>query len=101
MKYILIITILLFIIVAFCFAQEQELKQTTNWLKDIWYKYILPWLQNIWQQICSFLGKEVEKRKPKVEQEFKKETQELKQEIQEQAPKTFKSLWQRLKEVIY
>ena len=96
MRYILIITILLFIIVPFCFAQEQELKQTTNWLKDLWYKYILPWLQNIWQQICSFLEKEVEKRKPDVEEEFKKEIQEMKEEI----PKVGKSLWQRLKELI-
>jgi len=96
MKYILIIIILLFIIIPFCFAQEQELKQTTNWLKDLWQNYIYPWLKIIWNKIYSFLAKEVEQRKPEVKEEFKKETQEMKEEI----PKAGESLWQRLQELI-
>ncbi len=58
--------------------------------------YVSPWFKNIWYKILSFLGKEVEQRKSGVEEEFKKETQEMKEEI----PKTTKSLWQRLKELI-
>ncbi len=59
--------------------------------------YVSPWFKSIWNSILSLLGKEVEKRKPEVEEEFKKETQEMKEEI----PKAGKSLWQRFKELIY
>lgn len=59
--------------------------------------YVSPWFKSIWNSILSLLGKEVEQRKPEVEEEFKKETQEMKEEI----PKAGKSLWQRLKELIY
>ncbi len=67
-----------------------------NWLRDRWYSYILSWFQNIWQKINSFLGKEVEKRKPEIKEEFEKEKQEMKEDI----PKVGKSLWERLKELI-
>jgi len=60
-----------------------------NWFKNIWDSYIYPWFWNI-------LGKEVEKRKPEIQQEFEKEKQEMKEEI----PKATKSLWQRFKELI-
>ena len=58
--------------------------------------YVSPWFKSIWYKILSFLGKEVEERKPGVEEEFKKETEEMKEEI----PKAGKSIWQRLKELI-
>jgi len=67
-----------------------------NWLRNIWYSYILPWFQNIWQKINSFLGKEVEKRKPEIKKEFEKEKQEMKEDI----PKVGKSLWKRFLELI-
>ncbi len=67
-----------------------------NWLKNLWCFYGLPQLQNIWHKINSFLGKEVEKRKPEIEEEFKKEKEEMKEEI----PKVGKSLWERFKKLI-
>lgn len=70
--------------------------KTLNWFKNLWYSYILPWLQNVWQKIDSFLGKEVEKRKPGIKEEFEKEKQEMKEDI----PKVGKSLWQRFKELL-
>lgn len=58
--------------------------------------YVSPWFKGIWNSILSLLGKEVEQRRPEVEEEFKKEVKEMKEEI----PKAGKSLWQRLKELI-
>ncbi len=66
---------------------------------SLWKKmlnYVSPWFKGIWYKILSFLEKEVEQRKPGVEEEFEKEKQEMKDEI----PKAGKSLWQRLKELI-
>jgi len=67
-----------------------------GWFKNFWRSYISPWLKIIWQKIYSLLGKEVEKRKPEIQEEFEKEKQEMKGEI----PKIGKSLWQRFKELI-
>ena len=67
-----------------------------NWFKNLWYSYIYPWFQNLWYKINSFLGREVERRKPGVKEEFEKEKQEMKEEI----PKTGKSLWERFKELV-
>lgn len=58
--------------------------------------YVSPWFKSIWNSILSLLGKEVEQRRPDVEEEFKKEIEEMKEEI----PKAGKSLWQRFKELI-
>lgn len=77
----------------------ESLKKTWQQAVSLWKKmlnYVSPWFKGIWYKILSFLGKEVEQRKPEVEEEFKKETQEMKEEI----PKAGKSLWQRLKELI-
>jgi len=66
---------------------------------SLWKKmldYVSPWFKSIWYKILSFLGKEVEQRKPEIQEEFEKEKQEMKEEI----PKAGKSLWQRLKELI-
>ena len=66
---------------------------------SLWKKmldYVSPWFKGIWNSILSFLGKEVEQRKPEVEEEFKKETEEMKEEI----PTAGKSIWERLKELI-
>lgn len=76
------------------------LKQTWNDIsglfKTIWNSYLFPWLKIIWNKIVSILGKEVEQRRPEIEEEFRKETQEMKEDI----PKVTKSLWQRFKELI-
>jgi len=58
--------------------------------------YIWPWFQNIWQKIQSSFGKEIEQRKPVIEEEFKKEKEEMKTEL----PKVGKPLWERFKELI-
>ncbi len=71
-------------------------KTVLKWFKSFWYSYISPLLQNIWYRINSFLGREIEKRKPEIRKEFEKEKEEIKEEI----PKTGKSLWQRFKELI-
>jgi len=67
-----------------------------GWFKNFWQSYVSPWLKTIWQKIYYLLGKEVEKRKPEIQEEFEKEKQEAKEEI----PKISKSLWQRFKELI-
>ncbi len=67
-----------------------------NMVKYIWNTYLLSLFNNLWSRVYWFLGKQVEQRKAGVEEEFKKETQEMKEDI----PKTTKSLWQRLKELI-
>lgn len=67
-----------------------------NWFRNFWQKYISAWFESIWQKISSLLGREVEKRKPEIEEEFEKEKQEMKEEI----PKVSKSLWQRFKELV-
>lgn len=64
--------------------------------KNFWSSYVRPVFSVIWQKIKSLLGKEVEQRRPGVEEELEKEKQEMKEEI----PKAGKSLWQRLKELI-
>jgi hypothetical protein len=75
-------------------------RQTWNdfagFFKTIWNSYIFPLLRFAWNEIVSILGKEVEQRRPEVEEEFRKETEEMKEDI----PKTTKSLWQRFKDLI-
>lgn len=52
----------------------------------IWSKPVIdPW----WQKLSGILGREVEKRKPAVEEEFKKEKEEM-----------WNDLWQRFKDLI-
>lgn len=72
-------------------------KRTFVWMKDFWDSSIGPHIVNLWHKIRSFFGKEVEQRKPAVEEEFEREKGELKEEI----PKTGKKIWQRLKELIW
>lgn len=71
-----------------------------NWAKGIWNSYILPWLKSIWQKITVPFKKEIERRKPIIEEEFKKEKKEMKEEIKTELPKTGKTLWERLKELL-
>src|SRR3989338_8650936 len=52
----------------------------------IWSKPVVdPW----WQKLSGILGKEVEKRKPAVEEEFKKEKEEM-----------WNDIWQKLKGLV-
>ena len=67
-----------------------------NWVKSFWNSYLSNWFKIIWENLVYFLGKEVEQRRPEIEQEFIKETEEMKQDI----PETTKSLWERFKGLI-
>lgn len=57
-----------------------------------WFKITFGWMG---ERIMSVLSKEVEKRRPEVEEEFKKEVREMKEDV----PKTTKSLWERFREL--
>jgi len=95
---------------------EKALKTTQRELPGIldkiWKEDVLPvwqkmyrWFKiNIWPTIESWFKKEVEprvkeeaeRRKPIIEEEFKKEKEEVKEEL----PGVTKSLWERFKELI-
>lgn len=64
-----------------------------SWFKNIWNSYIYSWFWDI-------LGKEVEKRKPEIQEKFEKEKKEMKEEIKIEVPKISESLWQRFKELV-
>jgi len=85
------------------------LLQLPETLKRIWREEVLP----IWQKIYNWLKKtfwdpylspffkrEIEKRKPIIEEEFEKEKKEMKEEVKTELPKIGKSLWERFKELI-
>lgn len=71
---------------------EKMYEKWSEW----WDSSIQPWLQSIWGKIATLFGKEVEKRKPIIEEEFKKEKEEIKEEL----PEVTKSLWEKFKELI-
>jgi len=78
----------------------EALKKSFNEARPVWdrcWSWIKKWTGFIWDKTYFLLNKEVEQRKPAVEEEFKKETEELKEEIVKEAP----SLWQRFKNLIY
>lgn len=60
-----------------------------NWIWGI--------LKGLGNRLLSILGKEVEKKKPEIKEEFNKELKEMKEDV----PKTTKSLWERLKDLVY
>jgi hypothetical protein len=68
-----------------------------NWTKNIWDTKIFPWLYDLWQQFWGIFGKEIQQRRPLIEQEFQQEKQQLKQEIEERIPQKGKTLWQHIK----
>ena len=75
----------------------QELRgyffQFVNWLIKIWENYIYPPIQDFW-------NREVESRKPEIEQELQKEKQEMVQDIKTEMPKIGKTVWDRFMELI-
>jgi len=70
---------------------EKMYEKWSEW----WDSSTQPWFQNIWEKIATLFGKEIEKRKPIIEEEFKKEKEEVKEEL----PEVTKSLWEKLKEL--
>jgi len=67
-----------------------------KWLSNVWNMYIEPRIETLWQRIQEILGKEIEKRKPIIEEETTKEVEEIKKEL----PEVGKSLWKRFRELI-
>lgn len=61
--------------------------------KNIWDTKIFSWIQGLWDQVLSFFEQEIEKRKPLIEEEFKREKEELKQELKQKIPEPGKTLW--------
>lgn len=74
--------------------------QIIKWAWAQWDKYVWPQIERLWQKLLGLFGKEVEKRKPIIQQELEKEKQELRQEIQQQTERAGQSLWERFKDLI-
>jgi hypothetical protein len=83
---------------------KQEVLPMWKKMMDVWSKWwdtsIQPWLENVWDKIMSLLGKEVEKRKPYIEEEFQKEKDEFIEEADQRIPDQGRSLWEKFKELI-
>jgi hypothetical protein len=86
-------------------ALEAGQKELPGIVEKIWKEEVLPiwqkmydwFLANVWAKVWPYAEKEIEKRKPAVEEEFHKETEELKEE----APDLGKSIWQRFLDLIH
>jgi len=65
--------------------------------KNVWDTTVFSWVKGLWDQVLSFFGQEIEKRKPLIEEEFKREKEELKQELEQKIPEPGKTLWNRIK----
>jgi len=77
-------------------------------IKNFFFEDVLPvWLKmyqwfkkTFWDPYLGpFFQKEIEKRKPIIEEEFKQEKSEIKQSAQEEIPQVTKSLLERFKEL--
>ncbi len=89
-----LVSLLFFSFIPFCSAQNQlRMPKDANDAKNLLYSY----LKTVWDKAYYYLDKEVEKRKPSVQQEFNKEVNELKTEAVKEAP----SLWQRFLDLIH
>ena len=67
-----------------------------NWAgEEIWQKRVKPALETLVDKGKSLLGKEIEKRKPLIEQGFEQEKQELEVDIQTYGKSAGKGLWGR------
>lgn len=60
------------------------------------WEWVKPRIKSIWQRVQELLGREIEKRKPIIEEELQREKQELKKE----APEIGRPLWERFKELL-
>ncbi|OGG47033.1 hypothetical protein A2671_02155 [Candidatus Kaiserbacteria bacterium RIFCSPHIGHO2_01_FULL_49_13] len=71
-------------------------KSMWNWVQEeVWQRRVQPALETLIDKVMEFFGKEVEKRKPLIEQEFEQEKQELKQDIENYGKDAGKGLWAR------
>ena len=73
-----------------------------TWQEEVWplwqrmWNWVWPRIEPWWHKFLDFLGKEVEKRKPIIEEELRREKEELKEEL----PRVGESLWERFKELL-
>jgi len=65
--------------------------------KNIWDTTMSSFVKGLRDQVLSFFGQEIEKRKPFIEEEFQREKEELKQELEQKIPEPGKTLWNRIK----
>jgi hypothetical protein len=95
MPKIIAAIILLSILLAPSIILAQEQKEAPSAWQNI-YNWVREKAIFMYDKIYFELSKQVEQRKPGVENEFKKETNELQQEIEQKAP----SWWERLKDLV-
>ena len=67
-----------------------------EWFRNVWNTHIWPRIEAFWQRIQEILGKEIEKRRPIIEEEIEKEVEKIKQEL----PEVDRSIRERFKELI-
>ena len=65
--------------------------------KNVWDTTVFSWVKGLWDQALSFLGQEIEERRPFIEEEFEREKEELKQELEQKIPESGKTLWNRIR----
>ena len=71
-------------------------KAMWKWVREeVWQERVKPALETLVDKARSLLGKEVEKRKPLIEQEFEQEKQELKEDIETYGKTAGKGIWER------
>ena len=69
-----------------------------NWTKqELWQKKVQPIAQNLLDKGKILLGREVEQRRPIIEQKLQQTKQELTEELQIQTKRVGKSFWERFK----
>jgi hypothetical protein len=67
--------------------------------EELWQKRVQPVAQNLIDKGKVLLGREVEQRRPIIEQELQKEKQELSEELKTHTQNTGKSIWERFKDL--
>lgn len=71
-------------------------KKMGEYVKNFWNIY----LKTVWQKFKNIFQKEIDVRKPIINEEFKKEKTELKEGLKTEVPTAGKSIWEKIKEII-
>jgi len=69
------------------------LRSMWDWAQGPWENYIKPKVQELFNWLLGFLGKEIEERAPLIEEEFQKEKDEMRGDIPG-VWERFKNLWE-------
>lgn len=81
-------------------AAKNILQKFFEFWSSFWDNTVQPWLKGIWDKLLSFLGKEIEERRPAIKEEFEKEKEAMKESIKEEGIEVGKSLWEKFKDLI-